>query len=148
MLCNSYGYVDSSPDGEAGRLPWITMKPLPTAQPSDHIYTAPQPKIFFDFFSTSKPVAQTQTSIGMDLGLQIASLVLLLRGVKCASDLRQRALGRQNAKPAAQLVAPGQTQQRLVCRYQPVRGAVAGQFEKLLVVTVLATRQLCADGLR
>jgi len=29
-------FVDSSPDGEAGGWPWITMKPLSTAPPSAH----------------------------------------------------------------------------------------------------------------
>ena len=37
-----HGYMDSSPGGETGRLPWVTMTPLSTASPSAHRSTDPQ----------------------------------------------------------------------------------------------------------
>jgi len=41
--------MDSSPGVETGSLPWITIRPLPTAPPSDHKSTDPQNQdLFFE----------------------------------------------------------------------------------------------------
>ena len=43
-----YGYVDSSPGGETGSLPWVTITLLSTASPSDHRSTDPQEQDLFN----------------------------------------------------------------------------------------------------
>ena len=49
-----YGFVDSSPGGETGSLPWVTIALLSTAPPSDHRSTDPQEQDLFLWGSRSK----------------------------------------------------------------------------------------------
>lgn len=60
-----YGYMDSSPGGETGSLPWVTKTPLSTALPSAHRFTDPQEQDhFFMWGSRSKaPCAESDPDV-------------------------------------------------------------------------------------